>query len=123
MDTEQENPRVIVGRLHRERRKHSVALVEAPKRKLPHHHPKALRLALAHKMAQALGAGEFESQADLAAWLGFTPAYISQMLDLTLLPPWKQEEILGVGAAKSLRPDSTRTPHFFPVPYALFTRT
>lgn len=99
MQREGENPRVIVGRLHRERRKHSVALVEAPRKKLPHHHPQALRLALAHKMAQALEAGEFASQAELAAWLGFTPAYISQMLDLTLLPPWEQEEVLGVGSS------------------------
>ena len=51
-------------------------------------------LALAHKMRETIDNGEVASAAQLAKQLKFTRARISQLLDLTLLAPDIQEEIL-----------------------------
>lgn len=54
----------------------------------------ARTLALAHKMQAMIDAGEVADQAELARVFGFTRARISQIMDLTLLAPGIQAEIL-----------------------------
>ena len=54
----------------------------------------ALTLALGHRIAQGIEAGEYRNRADAARKLGLTRARITQLLDLTLLAPDIQEEIL-----------------------------
>ena len=51
-------------------------------------------LALAHKAQELVDRQFVQSRAELARRLGFTRARISQLLDLTLLAPAIQEEIL-----------------------------
>lgn len=51
-------------------------------------------LALAHHFAAMIRAGEVADYADLARLTGFTRARITQMMDLTLLAPDIQEQIL-----------------------------
>ncbi len=51
-------------------------------------------LALAHKAQELVDRQDVQSRAELARRLGFTRARISQLLDLTLLAPAIQEEIL-----------------------------
>jgi hypothetical protein len=54
----------------------------------------ARALALAHDLQRRLDAGEFRDFADMARALGFTRARITQIMDLLLLAPDLQEEIL-----------------------------
>ena len=54
----------------------------------------ARQLALAHALQCRLAAGEFRNPAAMARALGFTRARITQLLNLLLLAPDIQEEIL-----------------------------
>lgn len=54
----------------------------------------ARQLALAHAPQRRVDRGEFVDHADLARALGFTRARISQLMNLLLLAPDIQEEIL-----------------------------
>lgn len=54
----------------------------------------ARMLALAHECEALIAAGVVADRAELAAVLGFTRARVTQLLDLTLLAPDIQEEIL-----------------------------
>ena len=54
----------------------------------------AQQLALAYSLQSRLDTGEFPCAAELARALGFTHARITQLLDLLLLAPDIQEEIL-----------------------------
>jgi hypothetical protein len=54
----------------------------------------ARQLALAHALQQRLDAREFHHYADMARVLGFTRARITQLMNLLLLAPDVQEEIL-----------------------------
>jgi hypothetical protein len=90
-------PRVIRGRIKRIRRKHALAFVEeAPPPPEPVHRPArvARMLALAHRLQEAIERGEYQDRAELARVLGVTKARVSQILDLTLLAPEIQDEIL-----------------------------
>lgn len=51
-------------------------------------------LALAHECEALIAAGVVADRAELAAVLGFTRARVTQLMDLTLLAPDIQEEIL-----------------------------
>ena len=86
---------VIVGRINRVRRG-AVEFVEGqppnPRRSRPLR--VARTLALAHVFRELIDAGVVRDQAELAAVTGFTRARITQMMDLTLLAPEIQEEIL-----------------------------
>lgn len=55
----------------------------------------ALQLALAHRIQEAIEAGEIRDQAEAARLLGVTRARVSQLLDLTLLAPDIQEQLLN----------------------------
>jgi hypothetical protein len=54
----------------------------------------ARQLALAHALQHRVAGGEFADYATMARDLGFTRARISQIMDLLLLAPDIQEEIL-----------------------------
>ena len=60
-----------------------------------------MALARAHKLQERIDSGEFAGRAELARALGFTLARVSQMLDLTLLAPSIQEEVLFFGGGES----------------------
>lgn len=55
----------------------------------------ARMLALAHQCEALIAAGVVADRAELARVLGFTRARVTQLLDLTLLAPDIQEEILN----------------------------
>jgi lipoprotein NlpI len=66
-------------------------------------------LAFAHTIQRAIDRGEIRDQADAARRLGVTRARMTQILDLTLLAPDLQEEILfseTTGAFDSLGGES-----------------
>jgi hypothetical protein len=56
--------------------------------------PAVRALALAHHLRRRIDRGEFAGQSELARHLGFTRARVSQILDLTLLAPNIQEDLL-----------------------------
>lgn len=89
-------PRVIKGRITRIRRKHALSFVEEVPPPEPVHRPErvARLLALAHRLQEAIDRGEYQDRAELARVLGVTKARVTQILDLTLLAPEIQEEIL-----------------------------
>jgi hypothetical protein len=62
----------------------------------------ARMLAVAHEIVRLIDDGAFVDQADAARVLGFTRARLTQLIDLTLLAPAIQEEILfaEVGAGR-----------------------
>src|SRR5450759_1471592 len=64
-------------------------------------HSATVALARAHNVQERMDSGEFAGRAELARALGFTLARVSQMLDLTLLAPSIQEEVLFLGAGES----------------------
>jgi hypothetical protein len=59
-------------------------------------------LALAHEIVRLIDERMFADQADAARVLGFTRARMTQLIDLTLLAPAIQEEILfaEIGAGR-----------------------
>ncbi len=65
-------------------------------------------LAWAHKAQRQIDNGEFESRSHLARHLGVTKASVSQLLDLTLLAPTIQEELLFLEAIDGKEPLSER---------------
>lgn len=65
----------------------------------------ARQLALAHALRRRLDAGEF---ADMARQLGFTRARVTQLMDLLLLAPEVQEEVLLLEAPAGRQPLSER---------------
>ncbi len=91
--------RLFKGELHRNRRGCRLRLEGAPLKSRPRGEAArplraALLLAQAHKMRRLLDSGEVPSAAELAHRLGFTRARVSQLLDLTLLAPDIQEQVL-----------------------------
>jgi hypothetical protein len=73
----------------------AVGFVSEPKRKEKLRPLRVARmLALAHECEALIAAGVVADRAELAAVLGFTRARVTQLMDLTLLAPDIQEEIL-----------------------------
>lgn len=65
-------------------------------------------LALAHKIQQAIDGGQVANRAEMASRLGFTRARLTQLLDLTLLAPDVQEQVLFLEAIHGVEPLSER---------------
>jgi hypothetical protein len=90
--------RVFTGRLFRVQRGRTKVFTRdepIPPRPEPKRPLRVARmLALAHRMQAMLDSGEVEDQATLARRLGFSRARVTQLLDLLLLAPDIQEEIL-----------------------------
>jgi hypothetical protein len=68
----------------------------------------ARMLALAHRLQQAIDSGEIEDRATLARRFGITRARVTQLLNLTLLAPDIQEQVLALEAVDGLEPTSER---------------
>jgi hypothetical protein len=66
----------------------------------------ARQLALAHALRRRLERGEFANFADMARELGFTRARVTQLMDLLLLAPEVQEEILFLELPPGAQPVS-----------------
>lgn len=100
---------VFEGKLHRARRAHGKAFVERP-RPEPVRRPArvAVMLALAHKIQQAIDRGVLRDRAEVARCLGLTRARLTQLMDLTLLAPALQEQILFTESQDGLEPVAER---------------
>jgi hypothetical protein len=68
----------------------------------------ARMLALAHRLETAIERGDYRDRADVARQLGFTRARVTQLLDLTLLAPDIQEQILHLEAIDGREPLTER---------------
>lgn len=69
----------------------------------------ARQLALAHALQRRVDAGEFADYATMSRALGLTRARITQLMDLLLLAPDIQEEILFMQAEPGEQPIAERT--------------
>ena len=105
--------RVFTGTLRRTRRGRATAFTSEPPpppREPVRRPAKVARLlAMAHKLQRLIDEGKVEDRAALARQLGVTRARITQILDLTLLAPDIQEEILFRQAVDGVEPLSDRT--------------
>ena len=92
--------RVFTGKLHRVRQGNGKAFVQEPPPSPPETVRRPARLALmlafAHKIQDAIDHGIVRDQAEAARRLGITRARVTQILNLTLLPPDLQEQIFVV---------------------------
>lgn len=68
----------------------------------------ARMLALAHCLQREIDSGEIEDRAALARKYGLTRARITQLLNLTLLAPDIQEQILDLERVDGVEPTSER---------------
>ena len=68
----------------------------------------AEQLALAHHLRRALDAGKLGDQATLARALGLSRARVTHLLDLTLLAPDLQDEVLALEAIDGAEPMAER---------------
>ena len=87
-------------------RQHQQATKRPPTRRYPAR--VARQLALAHALRRRLDRGEFADFADMARQLGFTRARVTQLMDLLLLAPEVQEEILFLELPPGAQPLSER---------------
>ncbi len=109
--------RVLTVPLHRLRRGRAVAFSSDDEKPDPPPKPRPSRaaqmLALAHEFQGLIDSGEVADRATLARQLGLTRARLTQILDLLLLAPDIQEDILvgGSGPATERRlRELARTP-------------
>ena len=104
--------RIFAGKLHRTQRGHGKTFVEGPPSPPlePVRRPArvAVMLALAHKIQDAIDRGVVRDRAEVARRLGFTRARITQIMDLTLLAPDLQEQILFAEAVDGIEPMTER---------------
>ncbi len=68
----------------------------------------AKRLALAHRLDAEIQAGVYEDQADVARQHGLTRARLTQLMNLLLLAPDIQEELLALEVPAGREPISER---------------
>ena len=102
---------IFTGFLRRVREGHGWAFSdEPPEPPDPVRRPArvARMLAFGHRFQAAIDDGEYRDRAELARRLGITRARVTQLLDLTLLAPVVQEEILFLEAVDSREPISER---------------
>jgi hypothetical protein len=107
-----EGARIFTGQLFRIREGHRWAFTEAAPESppIPAYRPArvAQMLALAHRLEPGIERGDYRDRADVARQLGFTRARVTQLLDLTLLAPDIQEQILNLEAIGSREPLTER---------------
>ena len=100
--------KIFTGKLHRVRRGHRNAFVATPPPPPPQpvRRPAriAVMLALAHKIQDAIDRGVVRDRAEVARRLGFTRARMTQLMDLTLLAPDIQGQLLEVESLDGVEP-------------------
>lgn len=100
-DTSRAAPRVLTVSLRRVRRGRAVAFAPTEPEPMSPPKPRASRaaqmLALAHEFQRLIDEGEVTDRAALAAQVGLTRARVTQIMDLLLLAPDIQEDILVQG--------------------------
>lgn len=92
------------------RRQPLVRMTPPPPKKEPRRRPArvARMLALAHDLQGKLDRGEYRSRTSLAQAVELSPARVSQLLELTLLAPDIQEEVLFLEAVNGREPVTER---------------
>ena len=103
--------KVITATLHRVQRGHGKNFVAEPRpAKVSTVRPArvAVMLALAHKIAAAIGTRGLHDQADAARRLGVTRPRITQLLYLQQLAPDIQEHVLWLEAVDGIEPLTER---------------
>ena len=104
--------RIFKGNLFRVRDRHGWAFTGEPPPSPPAevHRPArvAQALALAHRLQAAIDRGDYRDRAELARQLGFTRARVTQLLDLLLLAPDLQEQVLHLEAIDGVEPLAER---------------
>ncbi len=104
--------RTITSQFFRIRRGQQVAISKKPPIKLtePVRRPArvALMLALAHHLEKAIDSGKVTSRAELARVLGLDRARITQLMNLMLLAPDIQEQILFLESINGVEPVTER---------------
>ncbi|MCP4499031.1 MAG: hypothetical protein GY822_03570 [Deltaproteobacteria bacterium] len=103
--------RIFSGELHRLRRGRGYNFADrAPAREGPAPRPArvAQMLALAHRLQDAIALGEHKDRADAARRFGLTRARITQVMDLLLLAPDIQEQVLELERIDGVEPLSER---------------
>ncbi len=104
------NAKVFTDSLHRVQRGHGKGFTtEAAPAPVRRPARVALMLALAHKIREAIAQGKVRDQADVARRLGFTRARLTHLLDLLLLAPDLQENVLLLEAVDGREPTSERS--------------
>lgn len=104
--------RIFTGQIFRVRDRHGWGFTEEAPTPPPDPVRRPARiaqmLALAHRLQAAIDRGDFRDRADLARQLGFTRARVSQLLDLLMLAPDLQEQLLDLEAVDGVEPLSER---------------
>src|SRR5699024_8995920 len=87
------------------------ARVKRRRRQLAQRHPAtvARRLALAHRIAEEVDGGRYKDYADVARRHGLTRAHLTQLMNLLLLAPDIQEEVLALEFPVEREPVTERT--------------
>lgn len=102
--------KVFTGALHRVQRRQGKRFVaEPPPGPVRRPARAAVMVALAHKIQAAIDGGVVRDRAEVARRLGFTRARITHILDLTLLAPDLQEQVLEFHAVDGVEPLSERS--------------
>ncbi len=104
--------RLFEGKLHRVQRGHGKTFVQGPPQPPPERVRRparvAIMLALAHKIQEAIDRGVARDRAEVARRLGLTRARLTQLMDLTLLAPDIQEQILFLESVDGVEQMSER---------------
>lgn len=90
----------------RARARHAAEAATRPQRRYPAR--VARQLALAHALQHRVDSGEFADYATMARALGFTRARVTQLMDMLLLAPDIQTEILFLEVPPGEQPISER---------------
>ena len=95
----------------RPRKRRTQARVKRRRRQLAERRPArvARRLALAHRIAADIEAGRYKDYADVARHHGLTRARLTQLMNLLLLAPDIQEEVLALEFPVGREPVTERT--------------